>query len=307
MEQLFKTPSTFKTTNKQLGLPYMGSKRKLAKPILDFIFTKNPNCKYFYDLFGGGGAMSFEALQRPYIKEVHYNEINTAIVSLLKDIRDNGVTDKYFNWISREDFFKYKDGDDWFAGLCQVVWSFGNNGKDYLYSKKIEADKKLLHKIIVDKNLDSLYEFKSKFNLDLSDCLNFNDLHDRRKKTSKIIKKNHNDFQRLQNLEQLQSFQSLQRLQNLKITNSSYQDVKINTPIEETIIYLDPPYKNTAKYKNVIDFEELEKWVLNSPYKIYISGYEWDLPCVWQKEHRSTLSSTNNSKVVTEKLFCNNA
>jgi site-specific DNA-adenine methylase len=47
-----------------LGIPYMGSKRKIAKPLIDYMLNSNPNAKYFYDLFGGGGDMSFEALQR---------------------------------------------------------------------------------------------------------------------------------------------------------------------------------------------------------------------------------------------------
>lgn len=76
-----------------LGIPYMGSKRKLAKPIMDYILTKNPNCKYFYDLFGGGGAVSFEALKRKKLQEVHYNEFDTPIVELIKHIRDNGMPD----------------------------------------------------------------------------------------------------------------------------------------------------------------------------------------------------------------------
>ena len=44
---------------KNLGLPYMGSKRKIAPKIVDFILDQNPDCKYIYDLFGGGGAVSF--------------------------------------------------------------------------------------------------------------------------------------------------------------------------------------------------------------------------------------------------------
>ena len=47
---------------KGLGLPYMGSKRKLAKQIVDKILVDNPNTKYFYDLFGGGASVTFEAL-----------------------------------------------------------------------------------------------------------------------------------------------------------------------------------------------------------------------------------------------------
>ena len=49
------------------GIPYMGSKRKLAKKIVDYILQNNSNMKYFNDLFGGG-AISFEMLKRPGIK-----------------------------------------------------------------------------------------------------------------------------------------------------------------------------------------------------------------------------------------------
>jgi len=78
----------------KLGIPYMGSKRKLAKKIVDSILEDNPKCKYFFDLFGGGGAISFEVIQRPQIKQVVYNELNTGVVELLKHIRDNGITSK---------------------------------------------------------------------------------------------------------------------------------------------------------------------------------------------------------------------
>ena len=43
----------------KLGIPYMGSKRKLAKEIVDYILLNNPNTKYVYDIFGGGGANKF--------------------------------------------------------------------------------------------------------------------------------------------------------------------------------------------------------------------------------------------------------
>jgi site-specific DNA-adenine methylase len=35
------------------GIPYMGSKRKLAHRIVDVIFNRH-NSEKFYDLFGGG-------------------------------------------------------------------------------------------------------------------------------------------------------------------------------------------------------------------------------------------------------------
>jgi site-specific DNA-adenine methylase len=45
------------------GIPYMGSKRKIAGEIVDFIANHSRHARHFYDLFGGGGAVSFAALQ----------------------------------------------------------------------------------------------------------------------------------------------------------------------------------------------------------------------------------------------------
>ena len=61
-----------------IGIPYMGSKRKLASSIVSEIVNRHPEATQFYDLFGGGGAISFEALKYRQLK-VHYNELNTSI------------------------------------------------------------------------------------------------------------------------------------------------------------------------------------------------------------------------------------
>lgn len=258
----------------------MGSKRKLAPKILDYIIEKNPECKYFYDLFGGGGSISFEALQRREIKKVTYNELNTGVVNLLKDIRDNGVRDEYYQWVSRETFLENKDEDDWFSGLVKTCWSFGNNAeKGYLYGK------------------DSEYRKKELFNTLLLNYSN-NDLQFGRISSLKA--------ERVEHLERLQHLESLQHLDftNLFISNQSYQDVEISTPINETIIYLDPPYQNTGTYQLDIDHNELMEYIKQSPYKIYVSSYDFNLPCVYEMKHRSILSATANNEVV-EKLFCN--
>jgi len=103
----------------KLGIPYMGSKRKLAHKIINKILLDNPNTKYFYDLFGGGGSISFEALQRNDIQNVYYNEFNKGIVELLKKIKEEGVTKEFYKWVSKEEFLKYKDTDDWYGGLLK--------------------------------------------------------------------------------------------------------------------------------------------------------------------------------------------
>ena len=100
----------------RLGIPYMGGKRDISKEIVDYILSRNPGVKYIYDLFGGGGAISFEFLQRKKIKQVIYNELNTGICELLKDIQKNGITEKYYQWVSRDVFNKHKNDNDWFGG-----------------------------------------------------------------------------------------------------------------------------------------------------------------------------------------------
>ena len=48
---------------KPLRIPYMGSKNKIAEQLMRKMLEIKPNAKYFVDLFGGGGSMSFAALQ----------------------------------------------------------------------------------------------------------------------------------------------------------------------------------------------------------------------------------------------------
>ena len=69
------------------GLPYQGNKKKIAKPLVDFILSENPNTKYVYDLFGGGASMSLEFASRGV--NVIYNEKATAICELLKYLLKN--------------------------------------------------------------------------------------------------------------------------------------------------------------------------------------------------------------------------
>ena len=62
----------------------------------------------------------------------------------------------------------------------------------------------------------------------------------------------------------------------------------------------------TEIYQNDINHEDLYRWVMSSPHKIYISSYKFfDLKPVLSIKHRSTLSATNNAKTVTENLYCN--
>jgi len=290
-----------------LGIPYMGSKRKLAKSIIDYILKHNPNTKYFYDVFGGGGAMSFEAIQRQQIREVFYNDFDTSIVELIKKIQKDGVTKEMYRWVDRETYNKYKDDSTWYGGFLSTVWSFGNNKeKGYLFSRKIEEDKRLLHEIVVNKCKNSLKKINDKFKTDiaLDGGIFEENITQRRLRVQRNIKERVGELQHLTSLEQLER---LTHLNLLKKTNLSYEKVKITTPPKETIIFLDPPYENTAKYSKGINYKEFYDWIgtlTRQGYKVYLSSYNSPLFCVKEFSHRSSLSATVNKKVI-EKLFSN--
>lgn len=118
------------------GLPYKGSKNKLAERIVSLL----PKRTHLIDLFCGGCAISHAALLRNKYEHIHINDINWMCPTLFIDAL-NGKYQNETRWISREDFFRLKDTDPYVA----VVWSFGNNLRDYLYSKEIEPLKKAIH------------------------------------------------------------------------------------------------------------------------------------------------------------------
>lgn len=118
------------------GLPYKGSKNKLAERIVRLL----PKRTHLVDLFCGGCAVSHAALLMGKYKHIHINDINWMCPTLFIDAL-NGKYNDESRWISREDFFRLKDTDPYVA----VVWSFGNNLRNYLYSREIEPLKKAIH------------------------------------------------------------------------------------------------------------------------------------------------------------------
>lgn len=93
-------------------------------------------------------------------------------------------------------------------------------------------------------------------------------------------------------------------LQNTKLICCSYDEVEI---LPNSIIYIDPPYKNTTSYKNSFDYEKFYKWCLETSkkHKLFISEYEMpdSFECVWQKEIVSSLTQDTGAKKGIEKLW----
>ena len=125
---------------KNYGLPYMGSKNKLAEEIVNFL----PQKKVLVDLFGGGGAISVCASQSGKYEKIIYNELNTLIAETFQKAL-NGDYENERRWVSREEFEKLKKTD----GYVAICFSFSNNCNTYMYGPKIEPYKRAYHYAII--------------------------------------------------------------------------------------------------------------------------------------------------------------
>ena len=127
------------------GLPYKGSKTKLAERIIDLM----PRAGHLYDLFAGGCAIAHCALIKGKYGHVHINDINPMMPQAFVKALNGGFDDED-RWISREDFFRLKDTDP-YAALC---FSFGSDTRTYIYGKDKEEYKKALHYAIYFNSFD---------------------------------------------------------------------------------------------------------------------------------------------------------
>lgn len=275
------------------GLPYKGSKNKLAPKIFELF----PQKKNFYDLFCGGGAVTHYALLSNKFEKVYQNDINKDCLDLFID----AAKGKYRNetrWISREDFFKLKDSEPY----VKFCWSFGNNLRNYLYGKDLEESKKVWHYAVF---FDDFEPAKKILNVDFSPIKKINNRYKKYLESKKILGE-HRQLYHFLNENRLQSLESLERLERLEQFSTDYQNVKI---YKDSVIYCDIPYENTDVYtldkKQNFDFERFYSWCEKQTEPVFISSYKMPedrFICIATFEHRSILSATANNKVL-EKVF----
>ena len=283
---------------KPVGLPYVGSKKKISKKIVEIIKQNFGADKTVYDVFGGGGAITAELMINGI--DVVYNDLDKTITAMF-----NRVLNQDREWIktlivNRDEFIairekEIKTVDD---ELKLLVNSFGNDRMNYLYSKQVSDVKYNLAVEILEKE-DVLVAYKKTTTYQRAvnlyeDKLGFVNKHEK-----------HRVLQQLQRLGQLQQLQQLEQLQ--KTINKDY---KYFSNVKNSILYLDPPYENTktSSYKSQIDYQEFYDWsyemsknniVLLSSYEVSDDRFE----CVYEfKNARSTMAGGDRGKR-TEKLF----
>ena len=215
----------------------MGSKRKIAKQIVQIIKDNFGESTKVYDLFGGGGAITAELMLQNI--PVHYNELNADVRAMFLRAISLG-SDEVANYIvSKDEFYEIKakpikDVDD---NLKLLLNSFGNTMGGYIYGVNI---------------------WKMKYDLAIDILTNEGTfLNYRQSNTYKQAKEQPGalvQLQQLNHLQQLQQLNRLQQLQQLKdspfeTSSRSYEDF---TNLSGQIIYLDPPYENAEGYNKEV-------------------------------------------------------
>ena len=97
----------------------------------------------------------------------------------------------------------------------------------------------------------------------------------------------------------------LPNMAEVELQNTTYDKLIIPA---NSIIYCDPPYQNTAGYKDSIDHKAFWQWCRERAlegHQVFISEYSApdDFICIFEIEHITSLSSNNNYTKRIEKLF----
>ena len=308
------------------GLPYRGSKSRIAPEIVGHL----PSGAVFYDLFCGGCAVTHAAMLSGRWERFVVNDLQGDMAELFV----NAANGKYRNedrWISREDFLSQKDAD----AYVRVCWSFGNNGKDYLYGREIEPYKRALHYAVVFGDFAPLSELCPEV---VDSCrAALSGIEERGARRVEIgravvrwLKANGTPemllnnplykscrfkqgrlesleslerLERLQSLERLERLQRLQSLESLERLNLDYRDV----PIEDGgVVYCDPPYRGVSGYvTGAFDHDAFYDWVRNAEFPVYVSEYSMpeDFIPVWEKPVAVLANQKGTDGKVTERLY----
>lgn len=268
---------------KRYGLPYKGSKNAIAAAIIDTL----PEADIFIDLFAGGCAVTHAAMESGKYRRVIANDICTYPQFFKECIEGKHTIQTHPEWISREDFFRLKDTSDY----VKYVWSFGNNGCNYIYGRNCEEYRWCLHVLFFDRDISPLYEYMGGF-FDKGLLLRVAEVegvYERRIAYRRIVLQKYSDEGRLEKLgshwyldgktnigqlerlERLQSLQSLERLQRLlTVTQTDFAQVEIP---DNAIVYCDIPYRGTncGAYEG-FDHERFYEWAKGRD-NIFISEY----------------------------------
>lgn len=255
---------------KPLGINYYGSKKSIAPQLFqkmhELHFQKyGRKATHFIDCFGGGGSMTFAALQFGY--KAIYNELRSDLCLLFKSLKTGDLP---FEFCERDEFFKILEIPQEKRNLSEVCknlfFSYNCNGQNYKFPNT------------------ELYQFSNNYISAKKefDFLVKNGVNSENKLKFLKIYHTQSNFANYFNL--LSARKEL-NLENMQIINGSFLNLKIEEfkPCE-VMIYADIPYQDERSkktyrwvYHNDFNFNKFKQWckVLKmKDYDIFVSEYK---------------------------------
>lgn len=97
----------------------------------------------------------------------------------------------------------------------------------------------------------------------------------------------------------------LPKVKDVKFMCKNYNTIKLDK-LNNALVYCDPPYANTTKYKDDFNHVEFWDWVREALKNNFVFVSEYNAPndfrCIWEKQLTTTLDK-NSRKTDIEKLF----
>ena len=311
------------------GLPYQGSKNRIAKRLVDAL----PPAPVLYDVFCGGCAVTHAAMLSGKYQRFVINDRRDWLPDAFRKAIHGGYAHED-RWISREEFERLRSTDA-YAAMC---FSFGNDYRSYMYARPLERYKRALHYAIFWRDFAPWRELCP----ETADALaaGLAPIEDRKQRRvqaghfiveslkqqlsagtlspdilekpiyRQIRRATSNSLQSLGCLERLERLLSLERLESLPDTLTAYSmDYREMRFDEPGIIYCDPPYMSVyAKGKDYgceFDAEAFYSWCEAQKLPVYISEYQMPeerFVCIAEWDKVTTIAAKTTTHV-TERLW----
>lgn len=282
--------------NKKLGLPYQGSKSRIARQLVDLL----PAAGCLVDVFAGGCAVTHAALLSGKFDKVIANDLSDAPELFYRVAKSGGVKPI---WVSRDEFYARKDKDP----LIRYAFSFGNGGASYLYGREIEPLKHAAYLAVVDGDCSHLPDdLRDAIQLALSGVTGIRARYSAYKLALRRIGKRVDleSLEILKRLEKLGRLGRLPHLERLAVFRRDYRDLYLPSG---AVVYCDPPYASTSGYGSAFDHKAFYSWcrAVGKRHPLFVSEY-WmpsDFRCVAEFEVRALAGASTNAQTRVEKIF----
>ena len=283
------------------GVPYRGSKSRVAEWVVECL----PTSHTLVDLFAGGCAVSHAALLSGKWGRVVANDLTDVPGVFLRAAR--GEFRGYDVVPTRVEFEALKSEDP----LVALLYSFGNNGRDYLWGPKYEGVKVAASRMLSAGSLRERRLWYRRFLRELAVYLDGRDVGELKRPNGVAELEGLERLEGLQRLERLQGLERLERLQGLEglerleVSKLDYRDVTIP---DGATVYADPPYRGTSCVgvdAGGFDFDAFDQWLASTPFPVFVSEFTAPSGCVEiaSRERRSSMSANGKNSRAVERLF----